>query len=152
MRLAHRNLLFTGLAVLTAGLAGAGAAKEAQAPQILVSTAAIPQSSTIVTAAQPALDLASPDAAPATADQKPSAAKQNKISSDTATLDRETECMAKVVRYEAGNQSRTGQEAIAKVVLNRTKSGRFPKTICGVVYQPGQFHKIASFAPARNTA
>ena len=33
----------------------------------------------------------------------------------------------------------SGQLAVAEVILNRMKSGRFPKSICSVVTQPGQF-------------
>ena len=32
-----------------------------------------------------------------------------------------------------------GQLAVAHVVINRAKSGRFPKSLCGVVHQPSQF-------------
>jgi spore germination cell wall hydrolase CwlJ-like protein len=32
-----------------------------------------------------------------------------------------------------------GQLAVADVIINRAKSGRFPSTICGVVTQAGQF-------------
>lgn len=30
-------------------------------------------------------------------------------------------------------------KAVAYVTLNRTKDPRFPKTVCGVINQPGQF-------------
>jgi hypothetical protein len=32
-----------------------------------------------------------------------------------------------------------GQLAVAEVIINRTKSGRYPTTLCGVVKQPSQF-------------
>ncbi|RST24490.1 hypothetical protein EF908_05010, partial [Streptomyces sp. WAC04770] len=32
-----------------------------------------------------------------------------------------------------------GQLAVADVILNRTESGRFPRSVCGVVTQRGQF-------------
>jgi spore germination cell wall hydrolase CwlJ-like protein len=44
-------------------------------------------------------------------------------------------CLADAVYYEAKNQSRTGQIAIAHVVLNRVEDLRFPKTPCSVVRQ-----------------
>jgi spore germination cell wall hydrolase CwlJ-like protein len=57
----------------------------------------------------------------------------------TGELDSETHCLAGAVYFEAKGESLPGQLAVARVVLARTKSGRFPSTICGVVYQPSQF-------------
>ena len=48
-------------------------------------------------------------------------------------------CLATTVYYEARSESLAGQLAVANVVLERSKSGRFPKDLCGVVKQPGQF-------------
>jgi spore germination cell wall hydrolase CwlJ-like protein len=59
--------------------------------------------------------------------------------------ERELDCMTKVILYEAGAESRAGQIAVAQVVLNRAKSGRFPRTVCGVIHQPGQFSSIRSY-------
>jgi hypothetical protein len=64
-------------------------------------------------------------------------------------LDAETECMAKAVQHEASNQSLQGQLAVAQLILNRTQSDKFPKTICGVVNQPGQFSHITQYKPSR---
>lgn len=64
--------------------------------------------------------------------------------------ERELDCLTKVVLYEAGAESRAGQLAVAHVVLNRTRSKSFPKSICGVIYQRGQFSSIRSFNPPRN--
>jgi spore germination cell wall hydrolase CwlJ-like protein len=58
---------------------------------------------------------------------------------DTAALDAETHCLAGAVYFESKGESLAGQLAVARVVLARTQSGRFPTTICGVVYQPSQF-------------
>ena len=70
---------------------------------------------------------------------------------DPAPMDRETECMAKAVHHEAANQSLEGQLAVAQLILNRMQSGRFPKTVCGVVNQPGQFVNITRYqAPHRD--
>jgi spore germination cell wall hydrolase CwlJ-like protein len=54
-------------------------------------------------------------------------------------LDAETRCLAGAVYFESKGESLAGQLAVARVVLARTKSGRFPSSICGVVYQPSQF-------------
>jgi N-acetylmuramoyl-L-alanine amidase len=70
---------------------------------------------------------------------------------NVASLDSELECMAKVVHHEAANQSLQGQLAVAQVILNRVRSPLFPKTICGVVNQPGQFFQTRAYAaPVRS--
>jgi spore germination cell wall hydrolase CwlJ-like protein len=58
-------------------------------------------------------------------------------SSDTA--DAEQECLATAIYYEAKSEPLAGQLTVAEVIINRTKSGRFPATLCGVVKQRGQF-------------
>lgn len=42
------------------------------------------------------------------------------------------QCLTEVVYYEARGESMKGKQAVAEVVLNRTKSHKFPQTICGV--------------------
>lgn len=57
-----------------------------------------------------------------------------------ATLDRDTECLAASVYFESKSEPLEGQLAVAEVVLNRAKSGgRFPPSVCSVVFQKGQF-------------
>lgn len=51
----------------------------------------------------------------------------------------ELECLAGAVYFESKGEPLSGQLAVANVIINRTTSGRFPRTICGVVKQPGQF-------------
>jgi spore germination cell wall hydrolase CwlJ-like protein len=51
----------------------------------------------------------------------------------------ETVCLAKNIYHEARGESIRGKLAVAKVTLNRVASGKFRNTICGVVYQRGQF-------------
>jgi N-acetylmuramoyl-L-alanine amidase len=51
----------------------------------------------------------------------------------------DADCLAKNIYYEAGAESTDGKIAVAMVTRNRMKSGLFPKTACGVVYQPQQF-------------
>jgi spore germination cell wall hydrolase CwlJ-like protein len=59
--------------------------------------------------------------------------------SRTGTDNPEQDCLASAVYFEARGESLEGQLAVAEVVLNRTQSGRYPSTICGVVTQPLQF-------------
>lgn len=58
---------------------------------------------------------------------------------DMGELTTEEKCLATAVYYEARSESLAGQLAVAHVVLQRAKSGRFPSSLCGVVTQPGQF-------------
>jgi len=51
----------------------------------------------------------------------------------------ELQCMAGAIYFEAKGEPLSGQLAVAEVILNRSKSGRFPKGVCSVVTQPGQF-------------
>lgn len=48
-------------------------------------------------------------------------------------------CLAQAMYFESGFEPRDGIEAVAAVVLNRVRSGVYPSTVCGVVYQPAQF-------------
>ena len=47
---------------------------------------------------------------------------------------RALDCMAMAIAYEAGNQPLAGQQAVGQVILNRVRAGRFPKSVCGVVF------------------
>jgi len=55
-----------------------------------------------------------------------------------ATRD-ELSLLARVVFAEAGDEPYEGLVAVAAVVLNRTRSGRFPADITSVIYQKNQF-------------
>jgi spore germination cell wall hydrolase CwlJ-like protein len=54
---------------------------------------------------------------------------------DPDNLARERRCLAEAVYHEARSEPEEGQAAVAQVVLNRVKSGLYPSSICGVVYQ-----------------
>jgi spore germination cell wall hydrolase CwlJ-like protein len=56
-----------------------------------------------------------------------------------APLDPETNCLATAVYFESRGESVEGQLAVARVVINRAASGRYPSDWCGVVKQPYQF-------------
>ncbi|MGE5722597.1 MAG: cell wall hydrolase [Sphingomonadales bacterium] len=53
--------------------------------------------------------------------------------------DAELECLATAVYFESKSEPLAGQLAVAEVLINRAKSGRFPASLCGVVKQRGQF-------------
>lgn len=56
-----------------------------------------------------------------------------------AKLPRDVECLAKNIYFEARGESLRGQIAVALVTINRVESTKYSDTICGVVYQKGQF-------------
>ena len=57
-------------------------------------------------------------------------------SSVTAEVrNKQLDCLARNIYYEAGNQPFEGKVAVAQVTINRAESGQFPKDICQVVYQ-----------------
>jgi len=57
----------------------------------------------------------------------------------SAPMSEEMRCLAGAVYFEARGEPLTGQLAVAQVIINRTEDGRFPRSYCGVVAQPGQF-------------
>lgn len=64
--------------------------------------------------------------------------------------ERHVNCMAKVVRHEAGNQPLAGQIAVAQVLMNRVKQG-FGDNVCEVANQPGQFFRLNRYHPDRKS-
>jgi hypothetical protein len=55
---------------------------------------------------------------------------------------RELECLAVGIYYEAKSEGLKGQLAVGHVIANRAKSGRFPSSYCGVLFQRSQFSFI----------
>jgi spore germination cell wall hydrolase CwlJ-like protein len=51
----------------------------------------------------------------------------------------ELNCLAGAIYFEAKSESLSGQLAVGRVIVARSKSGRFPASYCGVVLQPSQF-------------
>lgn len=72
------------------------------------------------------------------------------------------ECLAEALYFEARGEGTQGQRAVAEVILNRVDHPRFPKTVCGVVNQRGQFsykgrvspriHETGAYARVKNVA
>ena len=54
-------------------------------------------------------------------------------------------CLAEAVYFEARGEAVRGQIAVAQVVLNRAFSGKYPETVCGVVYQNKHRHLACQF-------
>ncbi|MDQ0287159.1 N-acetylmuramoyl-L-alanine amidase [Desulfofundulus luciae] len=52
--------------------------------------------------------------------------------------------MARVIEGEAADEPYIGKVAVGAVILNRTRSGEFPHTIRGVIYQPDAFEAVTN--------
>ena len=59
--------------------------------------------------------------------------------------EREAKCLAEAVYFEARSEPPEGQAAVAQVVLNRARSGLYPGSICGVVYQNAHRYLACQF-------
>ncbi|MDT0508400.1 cell wall hydrolase [Novosphingobium sp. MMS21-SN21R] len=72
---------------------------------------------------------------PVPANASPAASAQISAVTRFSAQSDERECLATAIAYEAGYEPVDGRRAVADVILNRTRSGRHPATICGVVYE-----------------
>ena len=61
----------------------------------------------------------------------------------------EFDCLALNVYHEARGEARAGQLAVAAVTLNRVRDAEFPDSVCGVVWQRGQFSWTRDGKPDR---
>jgi spore germination cell wall hydrolase CwlJ-like protein len=59
-------------------------------------------------------------------------------------LDEQQSCLATAVYFESMGEPLEGQLAVARVVINRAASGRYPTSWCGVVKQKAQFSFVRS--------
>lgn len=67
-------------------------------------------------------------------------------------LSEEMRCLAGAIYFESKGEPLSGQLAVGRVIVNRSESGRFPTSYCGVVYQPSQFSFVrGGRMPAINT-
>ena len=121
------------------------------AGESIASVASLPQTSSA--GSQPAIVFAAPreTAQPLASDHPVDAFSTDSDSPATSLaalvdaqgapeeLDGEMQCLAGAVYFESKGESLEGQLAVARVIINRAKSGRFADSLCGVVYQPSQF-------------
>jgi hypothetical protein len=64
---------------------------------------------------------------------------------DVKSRAKSEKCLAEAVYFEARGEAVRGQIAVAQVVLNRAFSGKYPETVCGVVYQNKHRHLACQF-------
>ncbi len=65
---------------------------------------------------------------------------------DPRYVAKEQKCLAEAIYFEARSEPAAGQAAVAQVVLNRVKSGLYPTTVCGVVYQNRHRYMACQFS------
>ncbi len=59
---------------------------------------------------------------------------------------REEKCLAEAIYFESRSEPEEGQAAVAQVIFNRVKSGLYPTSVCGVVYQNRHRHNACQFS------
>jgi hypothetical protein len=66
----------------------------------------------------------------------------------SSDLEQAHRCLAEAIYFEARGESERGQQAVAQVVLNRVKSGRYPDNVCDVIYQNRHWRNRCQFSYA----
>jgi len=105
-------------------------------------SAQVPENSAL--AAAPAEAMPAPMAQPAvvqTQDEEEFDSLSEAVAAQSApdALNDELTCLAGAIYFESKGEPLPGQLAVAEVIINRAKSGRFAKSVCAVVTQAGQF-------------
>ena len=68
--------------------------------------------------------------------------QNNQEQGGTTVSSGDVQLLARLIHGEARGEPYEGKVAVGAVVLNRTTDSRFPKTIAGVIYQPGAFDAV----------
>ena len=77
-------------------------------------------------------------------DQRPMSPAE-RLNLDEKSRAKAEKCLAEAVYFEARGETALGQVAVAQVVLNRAFSGKYPNSVCGVVYQNSHRHLACQF-------
>jgi len=145
MSVLQRAATFAVMAFSLAGLLGHSAPGYAQTTsQAVVDQAVLPQPVPNSNTPDP---IAVPQDDPVFADDTLAAATSDTFASlaeavaahDGAADNDALRCLAGAIYFEAKGEPLAGQLAVAEVIINRSRSGRFPADLCGVVLQRGQF-------------
>lgn len=59
-------------------------------------------------------------------------------------------CLSLVIYHEARGEPEPAQFAVAEVTIQRVKDWRWPDTVCGVVFQEGQYRWTKDKPPIRD--
>ena len=144
MTILQRAATFAAVTLALAGLTGIAtpglAAEVGQTSPIRLTPAVLVQSAT--NPADPAIpfsDDVTAQAQPAVEPDRFETLAAAVAAQDAADADEPTRCLAGAIYFESKGEPIDGQLAVAEVVINRARSGRYPPDVCGVVKQRGQF-------------
>jgi hypothetical protein len=128
-----------------AGVAAAAAGGAAVTPgfeslqDVVERAIAVPAAAEILATPAPAAIPAPPTGEAPAPDRSRPLAELVAEYAGTEARDEEAECLASAVYWESNGEPLAGQLAVAEVIINRVRSGRFAATLCGVITQPSQF-------------
>ncbi len=71
-------------------------------------------------------------------------AEEERASRAVSVSPEDYQVLLKIVQAEAGICDDKGKILVANVIINRVKSGTFPSTVRGVVYEPSQFSPVSN--------
>ena len=120
-------------------------------------TAGSTQAETVFTSQEVVQPVPAPETETAQVEENASSADSlHELVAETQVGDALTQnmrCLAAAIYFESKGEPLEGQLAVGRVVVDRSKSGRFPSTYCGVVHQPSQFSFVrGGQIPAIRTA
>ena len=142
-----RSALLIGAALSASSVGVAQVAPQTE-PMVAVETASLPtlvepkpldtdSVADAVSSADDTLSTPEEQANPSTPTSDLTSMVQQLRASDPGS--RELECLAVGIYFESKSEPLAGQLAVGDVIANRAKSGRFPSSYCGVLFQRGQF-------------
>ncbi|GLR98111.1 hydrolase [Bradyrhizobium liaoningense] len=79
------------------------------------------------------------------ADNQRARSPAERLALDDKSRAKSEKCLAEAVYFESRGEAVRGQIAVAQVVMNRVFSGKYPETVCGVVYQNKYRHFACQF-------
>ena len=63
----------------------------------------------------------------------------DEVRTSARDIEKQLACLTKNIYWEAASEPFEGKVAVAQVTLNRMESGKYPTSVCGVVYQKTTF-------------
>ena len=124
--------------------------------QPIEASIALPATAVEVDPLAPTIDAEEPADLPVVATPRLTGDLSSKVAALRGTNpgSRELECLAVGIYYESKSEPLAGQLAVGQVIANRSHSGRFASTYCGVLFQRSQFSFVRGRsypAPARSS-
>lgn len=149
-------ILATAATAETSGVAAAAATEAAVSPGVGTLEEVVERAIAAPAAAEAAAGRAPVAAVPAPALDR--GRPLDDLVAEYASVDprdEEAECLASAIYWESKGEPLVGQLAVAEVIINRARSGRFMPTLCGVITQRSQFSFVRGGripAPPRTVA